>query len=282
MRLNPLRDHSLVALSVVVPFRGNCDVLKEVILGLGTVNQVVVIDTEFDNEKRKLCEDFKVHYLIYPRGHQYKKRNWFLLDFEAANDWILFLDADEALTEEFLNEFEKKIEKSSNALVEISYRKFFGSSILKFGIPQRKRALVRQGKGFYQLNLGSCAAESGDLDIEVHEQIETDGRVRRMDSKLIHRVDSNFLNCIKKHMDYAEYEVCRYISIKENVSPNLTFRQKLKYRLMGSLFFPFIYIFFDLVIFFGFFDRYDGLKHSFIKFIYFSAVAYKLKKIRSL
>lgn len=64
----------------------------------GLVDEIVVVDSLSTDGTKEICERFDVRFIEHPfEGHIQQKN--FTME-QAANDWVLSLDADEALTDE--------------------------------------------------------------------------------------------------------------------------------------------------------------------------------------
>ena len=60
------------------------------------------------------------------------------------------LDSDECVSEDFLVEFNNQIINSKHNGFWIKYNNYFLGKLLRFGIPQRKLALIRKESGTYE------------------------------------------------------------------------------------------------------------------------------------
>src|SRR4030095_9392302 len=102
-----------------------------------------------------------------------KKRNWFLRNHSISTKWILFLDADEYLTEAFKNEMRECISRDDKVGYWLSYTIYFLGKQLKGGYPLRKLALFRVGAGEYgQI----CEEHWSNLDMGRHEKPVRSGK----------------------------------------------------------------------------------------------------------
>ena len=71
-------------------------------------------------------------------GKYPKKLNWVLQNKVAYSEWILFLDADEFLTESFKKELKEILPHTEKNGFWLTYDNYFDGSQLKYGIPFKK------------------------------------------------------------------------------------------------------------------------------------------------
>ena len=132
-----------------------------------------------------------------------KKRNWVLQNYRFQTDWVLFLDADEEVTPAFEAELAASIENSKYSGFWIRYHNFFLGRKLRYGVPQRKLALFRVGKGAYERieeNRWST------LDMEIHEHPIIDGPVGELSAPIIHHDFKTLHSFIERHNEYSGWE----------------------------------------------------------------------------
>ena len=144
--------------------------------------------------------------------------------------WILFLDADEYLTEAFKNELRQALERDDKVGYWLSYTIYFLGKQLKGGYPLRKLALFKVGAGEYER---IDEEQWSKLDMEVHEHPILTGDVGVIKSKIDHQDFRGVSHYVIKHNEYASWEAGRFIKTinTPNVSDNWTWKQRLKYRL---------------------------------------------------
>ena len=83
-------------------------------------------------------------------GRYPKKKNWVLENSIVKTNWILFLDADEYLTQEFKNELKETLPATRHNGFWLTYENYFMGKKLRHGIPFRKLFLLRNGHGKFQ------------------------------------------------------------------------------------------------------------------------------------
>ena len=83
-------------------------------------------------------------------GRYPKKRNWLLLNHTLLNEWVLFLDADELINERLCAEINSAISADRHNGFWLNYTNYFLGRRLDHGVPQKKLALFKVGKGLYE------------------------------------------------------------------------------------------------------------------------------------
>jgi hypothetical protein len=210
-------------------------------------------------------------------GRLPKKRNWILRNHKFRTRWVLFLDADERVSEAFCNEVAAVIKDSNTVGFWISYKNHFLGRRLNYGEPNRKLALIKLGSGEYE----QFEDEAGiNLDMEVHEHPILNGKIGSVRTMLDHLELRGFSSWIRKHNDYSTWEAERVAKIRAGKMATLsllTCRQRIKYALIGRLWFPIIYFGVLYIIRQGFRDGYPGFVYAVSKAIYFWHVGVKFK-----
>lgn len=190
-------------------------------------------------------------------------------------DWVLFLDADEEVTPEFVSAAANAIRNSECTGFWIRYHNFFLGKELRFGVPQRKLALFRIGKGAYER-----VEEDNwsDLDMEVHEHPIVSGVLGEIRAPILHHSFKTVHDFVARHNAYSDWEARRYLSLRDASRTNLTARQRWKYSFLQSGWFPFVYFFFTYFVRAGILDGRAGFYYAVLKFAYFFQVALKIRE----
>ncbi len=137
-------------------------------------DEIVVVDSGSNDRTVELAANLGARVVESP-WHGYAPQKNYAAD-RAENDWILSLDADEALSESLEGEIWtlKKKGPSCDAYTVPRLAQYMGRWILHSGwYPDRKVRLYHRGK----------AKWVGDF---VHESVEVHGRVGHLDANLLH------------------------------------------------------------------------------------------------
>lgn len=248
-------------------------------IGKGLVAKIVIIDSSSTDATAEIAKQYKIELLNFKWDGKFpKKRNWFLINHTPPTKWILFLDADEYLTNDFKREVREKLRQDNKSGYWLNYTTHFMGKKLKGGYPLKKLALFRVGSGLYEEVDEKYWSQ---MDMEVHEHPILKGEVGEIKSKIDHQDFKGISHFINKHSEYAHWEAERYLhTIRHHkISCSWTWRQRLKYRLVRSIFIGPTFFLGTFFIFGGFRDGFRGLKYAFFKMCYFNRI-YKLIRER--
>jgi glycosyltransferase involved in cell wall biosynthesis len=193
-------------LSVIVAARNEEKNLPRCLEALRDVGEVYVIDSQSTDATPEIACSFgaKVVQFHYQGGWP-KKRQWAMENLPLEFDWILLVDADEAMTPELFAEIHRAIENPNINGYYISLRMYFLGTILRHGDANFwKLALFRRGKGGYECRLRD--QDSSMADMEVHEHVVVEGATSRLENPLIHHNVESLSRYIQKHDEYSNWE----------------------------------------------------------------------------
>lgn len=268
-----------IPISVVVPVRNEAVNLAACLQRLRTFDEVIVVDSGSIDDTCQIAVDHGATVIQFAWDGRYpKKRNWVLLNHSIRNDWVLFLDADELVTQEFCNEVSVAIAQDRFDAFWLRYTNYFLGYPLRHGDPQRKLALFRVGRGLFERI--DEEAWSG-LDMEVHEHPVIEGAVGELIAPIDHRDDRGVAKFIERHKDYALWEARRTEQLRnsgQDVWVQLTERQKKKYRNIDKWWFAWAYFSWTYIAKRGFLDGFPGFSYAFYKLWYFWTIRLLLKE----
>lgn len=224
---------SPLPISVVIPVRNEAANLSACLDALGQdFAEILVVDSKSTDATGDIAASHGARVTQFDwTGGFPKKRNWVLRNVPLAGDWVLFLDADEVITPEFVAELRQVIPGTDCVGFWLSYRNSFMGRWLRFGDRFVKLALFRKDAGEYER-----IDDQGwsDLDMEVHEHPVLDGPVGRIHAQIRHRDFKGMEAYTRRHESYATWEAHRYLALRQDGWARLTPRQRLKYRLIDT------------------------------------------------
>jgi len=268
-KTQPAMPAGKLPVSVIVAARNEEKNLPRCLAALREVGEVYVIDSQSIDATPEIARSCgaKVVQFHYQGGWP-KKRQWAMDNLPLQYDWILLIDADEALTPELAEEIRHAIQSPGCNGYYISLRMWFLGKVLYHGDATFwKLALFRRGKGHYECRLRD--QDSSMADMEVHEHIVVDGPTLRLKNPLIHHNVESLSRYIQKHDEYSNWEA-RVLLQGEQSSTDLPpaffgtqaqrrrwLKRKL-YALPGS---PILLFFYRYFLRLGFLDGIPGLSY---------------------
>jgi glycosyltransferase involved in cell wall biosynthesis len=262
--------------TVVVPVRNEARNLPTCLGSIPTGVAVLVVDSASTDDTVAIARAAGATVLQFqwPGGFP-KKRNWVLRTHAFETPWVLFLDADERLTDAFVSEMENTLRRTDMVGYWLNYRNHFMGRVLRHGDPQRKLALFRVGAGVFER---IDDARWSDLDMEVHEHPILDGAVGEIVAAIDHEDFRGLRKHLARHNDYSSWEAARFHAIARDPAAraSLTPRQRAKYRHLARWWFAPAYFVYAYGVRRGFLDGGPGLAYAWLKWVYFSEVRLKI------
>jgi glycosyltransferase involved in cell wall biosynthesis len=277
-----MKTESLLDLTIAIPVRNEEKNLGKCLEAIGNdlAKKVVIIDSGSTDNTKIIAQEAGVDLIDFTWNGKFpKKRNWYLRNHRPTTKWILFLDADEYLTDDFKKEIRQALKNEQFVGYWLSYTIYFMGKINKGGYPLRKLALFQVGFGEYE----NIAEEKwSNFDMEIHEHPVLQGPVGTLKSKIRHEDFRDITHYVAKHQEYASWEAFRYLkTLNDNVQQqSWTWKQKLKYRLMRTVWIGPIYFLGSYILLGGFRDGARGLSFAIHKMSYFNLVYCKIKELK--
>jgi len=270
-----------LSVSVVIPVKNEQANIAHCLERLRDFSEVVVVDSDSTDNTRQIALDHGAKVINFTwNGHFPKKRNWCLQNHKFANPWVLFVDADEYVTDQFVDELRRTLPNTKYVGFQITYRNYFLDRFLRHGESFRKLALFRIGSGLYErIEEDNWSS----LDMEVHEHPILNGPIGRLRQPITHQDFKGMEAYLNRHNEYSSWEASRYMALRRG-SPNnwkkLTRRQRLKYRLMNSYFLGPLYFFAGYIGKLGLLDGRAGFIFAILKMYYFIQIKCKINALR--
>ena len=270
----------MLDLTIAIPVRNEEKNLPGCLEAIGKefAQKIVIIDSQSTDQTRQIAQNYGVEILDFKWNGKYpKKRNWFLQNHAPITKWILFLDADEYLTENFKNELVTTIVNDDRVGYWLKYSIYFMGKKLKGGYPLKKLALFRIGAGEYEyIN----EEQWSNLDMEVHEHPILKGKIGYIRNEIDHHDFGGVSHYINKHTQYATWEAERFLKLKGDLTNTTkwTWKQRLKYHLVESVWIGPTYFLGSYFLMGGFRDGYRGLAFAILKMSYFNHIYCKIQE----
>ena len=270
--------------TTVVPVKNESINLEKCISLVNNLGPVVVVDSSSCDGTQKLAYSLGAEVLNFDWNGQFpKKRNWTLRNYNFKTEWVLFLDADEFVSPEFVKEVRSALESTEHVGFWLNFSNYFMGQELRGGDSFRKLALFRVDAGEYE----KIEEDNwSHLDMEVHEHPVLHGSIGEISARIEHNDFRGLKHYIAKHNEYSSWEAARFLRLHSDGGVmskrsseewmNLTDRQKKKYRNLAKWWFAPAYFIASYFFKKGFLDGAVGFHFSLLKAIYFYKVRLKI------
>lgn len=270
MKLNEL-------LTIVIPVKNEEKNLPQCLESVKEQANVVVVDSGSTDQTCEIAANYGREVVQFAWDGQFpKKRNWMLRNYKFKTPWVMFLDADERVTEDFLRDLEAELPTTKHVAFFVCLNNWFMGRLLKHGKVPRKTAIVKLGFGEYEKIDEQMWSK---LDMEIHEHILANGSVGTIKGRLEHYDKRSLSSYYEKHNQYSDWSSHRTLALKDY--SHLPWWQQIKYRLMGSKLLPFIYFFYTYIWHLGFLDGEAGYYFALAKFMVIFQTQSKISELKA-
>jgi glycosyltransferase involved in cell wall biosynthesis len=284
------RDSTLIPLTAIVAARNEARNLPRCLNSLRDVGEIYVIDSQSTDETAQIAQSHGAHVVqFHYQGGWPKKRQWAMDSLPLTYDWILLIDADEAVTPELASEIREAIQNTSYDGYYVKLRMFFlGRELRHCGANFDKLVLFRRGKGRFECRLKEQDQSMADMEVHEHIVLGNRDRVSRLRNSLVHHNVESLSRYIRKHDEYSNWDARVWLEGEagaRELKPDLFGSQAQKRRWLRKTFFSvpgssamlFLYRY---VFALGFLDGIPGLIYcgfQAVQFFYIKAKIYELK-----
>ena len=174
--------------SACVIARNEADDLAECLTSLTWANEIVVVDDESTDATVKVAERFTKRVLVRPKREDFAAQRNFALD-AATGDWVLFVDADERVSDPLRDEILAAVRTRDVA----GY--FVRRQDINFGYA------LRYGESMRAPILRLARRDAGRFQGRVHETWRVSGPTRVLHAPLLHYSHADISAFLRK-VDY--------------------------------------------------------------------------------
>jgi len=276
--------------SVLVATRNEERNLPRCLESLREAGEVYVIDSQSTDTTVAIAELYGAHVVqFHYRGGWPKKRQWALDSLPFSYEWVLLIDADEALTPELLEEITEAIQTSRFDGYYIKLRMFFlGRELRHSGASFYKLLLFRRGKACFECRLAEQDDSMADMEVHEHVVAESSDRIGKLKHPLIHHNVESLSHYIQKHDKYSNWDARVWFQGQRSardLPPSLFGSQAQRRRWLRKTFFwlpgsPVLFFFYKYIFCLGFLDGIPGLIYcglQGVQFFHVKAKIYELK-----
>ena len=257
----------VLPVSVIVPVRNEARNLPRCLESLAGVGEIYVIDSQSTDDTVAIAQSrgAKVVQFHYAGGWP-KKRQWAMDTLPLVHDWVLLVDADEALTPGLAAEIRQAIQNPDFDGYYIALEMYFLGRVLRHGGASfYKLSLFRNRRGRFECRLKD--QDTSMADMEVHEHVVVEGKTGKLRNSLIHHNVESLSRYIQKHDEYSNWEARVWLEGEAgygNLPPSLfgtqaQRRRWLKKKFLGVPGSPVLFFLYRYVFRLGLLDGTPGL-----------------------
>ncbi len=252
-----------IPVSVLITTKNEENNIARCLNALHDFAQIVVIDSYSCDRTCEIARDKGAQIVLYRWDGGYpKKRGWCLEHLDIDHDWVFWVDADEVVTPELLEEIRGVFASPPNKCgFFVRGRYIFEGKILRYGLSNNKIALFNRHKMEFPVidDLGIKAM--GEIEGHYQPVLKCCGSIGSLRSPLLHYAYEDEASWEERHIRYANWEAQmnkRGLWSKDPV----IWREILKKRVRNSIFRPYIMFLYSYLVKFGFLDGKQGYKFA--------------------
>lgn len=218
--------------------------IKEAIHTVSFCDDILVVDDESTDKTNEIVKKAGARFLTHPKNNEFAgQRNWAME--QAKYNWILFIDADEVVSEDLRAEIEHILKQKQSEITSyfIPRRDFFWNHEMKYGETKKARTtgivrLMEKGSGIW---VGS-----------VHEVFLPAGKTGTLKGYINHTSHTSLADFIE---DVNVYSTMRAEELQ---------KQGKRATVFELIFYPFGKFIYTYFLLGGFLDGAAGFVYSFV------------------
>lgn len=261
-----MRDDQKIPVCVLITTKNEGDNIVRCLQALGDFAHVMVIDSHSEDNTAVIARDMGVEVVSYCWNGEYpKKRGWCLETLDLPYDWVFWVDGDEVVTFELIEELRVLFSDGDRSEAGFFVRGQYvlrGGHVLRHGLQNNKIALMNIRKMEFPVvdDLGI----TGMGEIEGHYQPVVRGGVcgsiGQVVAPLLHYAEDDAA-WKERHERYAVWE-CEMTRRGLWPKDPVYWRERAKRYLRTSIFRPYVMFLYSYVLKMGFLDGVHGYRFA--------------------
>jgi len=273
---------SKIPVSVLVVTKNEQDHIARCLKALSDFDEVIVIDSYSDDNTVELAQAVGAIVKNFKWNDSYpKKRQWCLDNIEIKHDWVFWVDADEVLTSDLIEEIRCLFgNKQQCAGYFVKGKYIWQEKCLEHGLMNNKLALFDRRKIEFPV--------IDDLDIKGMGEIEghyqpilksaySSEKIGQLTAVLFHYAYDDESQWLARHKRYAHWEAQMSFNEAWPKDP-VAWRDAIKKLTRTSIFRPYMMFIYSYIIRLGFLDGNKGYKFALSRKKYCEMVLKELRK----
>lgn len=272
--------HEKLPISVLVQTKNEEASIALCLESLSDFDEVIVIDSNSSDATKQICSNMGVAVVnFFWNGRYPKKKQWQLTHVDTRHNWVLFLDADESPTEEFIQALRSQVVDSQArdvAAYDVELDYVFAGRQLRYGHRVVKRALVHRHRVNFPVMDDLEAPGMGEL--EGHYQPEVSGRVVRLNGRILHDDRDPVRTWFDRHNKYSDWEA--FLRTRPQVKEAARQRRSLQGQIFDAMpLKPLVFFLYSYVVRGGFLDGRAGLDYALALSNYYWQISLKVREL---
>ena len=179
--------------------------IEQCLRSLADFDEVFVVDSESTDRTVELAEAQGAEVIPFRWNGRYpKKKQWCLENLPFRNEWAMYVDADEFVTPELVEEIAQTIASTRHAGFFVSYDYVFLGTVLRHGRRVSKLVLMKPAVASFA-QLDDLASEHAG-EVELHYQPTIRGSVGRLRARMVHDDHDDLFHYFERHNRYSDWE----------------------------------------------------------------------------
>ncbi|GER21697.1 glycosyl transferase [Zafaria cholistanensis] len=239
--------------------------------------EILVIDSASTDETVLLAEKSGATVIQFEWDKGYpKKKEWALA--HCTHDWVVYLDADEYLTPELVDEIRSTVEDRTASAFEVPLRYYWCGVELKFGHRVSKRIGMRRSAAYWPRPDDLHVQNMWEVEGHYQPQVKA-GSVRKLSAVLGHQDEDGLYDYFARHNRYSDWEA-HMIAAKDKAS--LESRSPLGRLAVNAPAKPLLFFAYSYLIRQGFRDGRAGFDYGLALAFYYWQIGVKRREIARL
>jgi glycosyltransferase involved in cell wall biosynthesis len=189
------------AITVIIPTRDEAVHIRRCVASARPLGRVIVVDCGSADATARIAREHGADVIEHPwEGHAAQK-NWALDTLDITTPWVLFLDADEYLTDRARDEIRRAAASNRADGYELPRAYVFLGRELRYAwwYPDYQLRLLRRARGRFEDRL-------------VHEHVIVEGTVAQIEAPIMHENLKGLSAFIERHNRYSDLEAAEIAS----------------------------------------------------------------------
>jgi glycosyltransferase involved in cell wall biosynthesis len=273
--------NDFLPISVVVLTKNEAKGIGACLAQLGDFSEVVVSDSNSEDRTREISLGLGARVESFTWNGQFpKKKQWQLDRVAFANDWVLYLDADETPSVQLVAELRRLFKEpvpDTIVAYDIALDYVFAGRVLRFGHRVKKRALVRVG--FVKFPEVDDLNIPGMGEVEGHYQPDAFGLIGNLGGRILHNDLDPIASWFSRHNRYSDWEA--HLRIRPETRRGVASKRSLQGQIFDRVpFKPVLFFFYSYFFRFGFLDGRAGFDYATALSMYYWQIEVKVRELK--